>query len=72
MDARWCYSMERYLNVLKKYVRNRAWLEAYMAFGYMYDEVLGFCTILNVECGIPMKRKRTTVKSLNKKPSSRG
>jgi hypothetical protein len=32
--------MERYLS-LKKYVRNRARLEAYMASGYMYDKALG-------------------------------
>jgi hypothetical protein len=44
VDARWCYPMERYLNVLKRYVRNRARSKAYMASGYMYDEALGFCT----------------------------
>jgi hypothetical protein len=36
--------MESYLYVLKKYVRNKAKLEACMALGYMYDEALGFCT----------------------------
>jgi hypothetical protein len=35
--------MERYLNVLKRYVRNRAWSKAYMASSYMYDEALWFC-----------------------------
>jgi hypothetical protein len=25
MGVRWCYLVERYLNVLKRYVRNRAW-----------------------------------------------
>jgi hypothetical protein len=34
--------VERYLNVLKKYVRNRAQLKACMAIGYMYDEALSF------------------------------
>jgi hypothetical protein len=29
---------------LKKDVRNRARLETCMAFGYMYEEALGFCT----------------------------
>jgi hypothetical protein len=43
VGARWCYPMERYLNVLKRYIRNGAWPKACMAFGYMYDEVLGFC-----------------------------
>jgi hypothetical protein len=44
VGARWCYPMEIYLLVLKKYVRNRARPKACMAFGYMYDEALGFCT----------------------------
>ncbi len=43
IDARWYYPMERYLLVLKLYVRNKARPEVYMAFGYMYDEALGFC-----------------------------
>jgi hypothetical protein len=30
--------------VLKKYVHNKANLEGCIAFGYMYDEALGFCT----------------------------
>jgi hypothetical protein len=34
--------MERYLLVLRRYVRNRARLEACMASSYMYDETLGF------------------------------
>jgi hypothetical protein len=41
---KWCYPMEKYLSVLKRYVRNKARLEACMAFGFMYDEALGFCT----------------------------
>ncbi len=39
-----CYPMERYLLILKRYVRNSARLEACMAFGYMYDKTLGFCS----------------------------
>ncbi len=42
MGARRCYLVERYLNVLNKYVRNRVWPETCMANGYMYDEALGF------------------------------
>jgi hypothetical protein len=42
VGAIWCYLMEKYLNVLNKYVRNRAQPEACMATRYMYDEVLGF------------------------------
>ena len=40
----WCYPVERHLNVLKKYVRNRANPEGAIANAYMYDEALGFCT----------------------------
>ena len=42
VHARWCYGSERYLYVLKKYVRNRARPEASIATGYMYAEALGF------------------------------
>jgi hypothetical protein len=38
VGARWCYPMERHLNVLKRYVR------VCMASSYMYEEALGFCT----------------------------
>jgi len=44
MGVRCCYLVERYLNVLKKYVRNKVQPKACMATGYMYDEALGFCT----------------------------
>ena len=40
--ARWCYGAERYLYVLKKYVRNRNKPEASIATGYLYAEALGF------------------------------
>ena len=38
----WSYGAERYLYVLKKYVRNRAKREASIAKGYFYVEALGF------------------------------
>jgi hypothetical protein len=41
--TRWCYPIERYLYILKKYVRNKAKPKACMASSYMYDETLGFC-----------------------------
>ena len=44
LHARWCYSVERYLGVLTKYVRDKSKPEAGMASGYMIDESLGFCT----------------------------
>jgi hypothetical protein len=40
--ARWCYGIERYIYVLKKYVRNKSRPEGSMATGYMYSEALGF------------------------------
>lgn len=42
VHSRWCYGAERYLYVLKKYVRNRARPEASIAIGYKYTEALGF------------------------------
>lgn len=44
VTGRWSYPLERYLAVLKGYVRNKARPEASMANGYMWMEVLGFCT----------------------------
>jgi hypothetical protein len=41
VHARWCYGVERYMYVLKKYVRNRSKPEGSMATGYMYSEALG-------------------------------
>jgi hypothetical protein len=41
--TRWCYPIESYLYILKKYVRNKAKPKACMASGYMYDKTLGFC-----------------------------
>ena len=44
VHARWCYSIERYLGVLTRYVRDKSKPEAGMASGYMIEESLGFCT----------------------------
>lgn len=44
VHARWCYSVERYMGVLARYVRDKARPEASMAQGYAVDEALGFCT----------------------------
>ena len=41
---RWCYSMERYLGTLVRYIRDKSRPEAGMASGYAVDEALGFCT----------------------------
>jgi hypothetical protein len=42
IHARWCYGIERYLYILKRYVRNYSKPEGSMATGYMYSEALGF------------------------------
>jgi fumarate reductase subunit D len=44
ISAMWCYPMEIYLSVVKRYVRNRVRPKACMAFSYMYDKALRFCT----------------------------
>lgn len=44
VHARWCYSIERYMGNLAKYVRKKGRPEAGMAHGYAADEALGFCT----------------------------
>jgi hypothetical protein len=42
VHSRWCYGIERYMYVLKRYVRNRLKPEGSIATGYMYSEALGF------------------------------
>jgi hypothetical protein len=44
VHSRWMYPVERTFGTLKKYVCNRARLEASMALGYVLDETLGFVT----------------------------
>jgi hypothetical protein len=44
VGARWCYPIERFMTILKHYVRNKVKPEGCMAMGYMYDDALGFCT----------------------------
>ena len=44
VSARWMYPVERYMKVLKGYVRNMARPEASMAEGYLKDECIGFIT----------------------------
>jgi hypothetical protein len=42
--ARWMYSVERYMKILKYYLRNMARPEASMAKGYVKDKYIGFIT----------------------------
>jgi hypothetical protein len=42
--TRWMYPIERYMKMLKQYVRNMARLEASMAKRYIQNECLGFVT----------------------------
>lgn len=43
VQYRWMYPIERYLNTLKRYVRNRARPEASIAKGYLMEECTNFC-----------------------------
>ncbi|XP_021721143.1 uncharacterized protein LOC110688702 isoform X2 [Chenopodium quinoa] len=43
---RWMYPVERYIQTLKSYVRNRAHPEGSIAEGYLADECLTFCSRL--------------------------
>jgi hypothetical protein len=44
VHSRWCYLVERYLDVLTKYVQDKSKPEECMASGYSVDESLGLCT----------------------------
>jgi hypothetical protein len=44
IHTRWMYPIERYMKVLKGYVRNMAWLKGSMVIGYTIEEALGLCT----------------------------
>lgn len=57
VHTRWMYPVERYLKVLKGYVRNKARPEASMAEGYSLNESLGFVSEYLID--IRGKGKRT-------------
>ncbi|KAK1578443.1 hypothetical protein Q3G72_030296 [Acer saccharum] len=42
---RWMYPFERYLGTLKKYVRNKAKPEGFIAEAYLVNEALTFCSM---------------------------
>jgi hypothetical protein len=42
VHSKWMYSIEWFIKIFKGYVRNKARLEASMAKGYVYDEMIGF------------------------------
>ena len=42
--TRWMYPIERYMKVLKRFVRTRAKPEGSMSKGYSMQEAMGFCT----------------------------
>jgi hypothetical protein len=44
VSIRWMYPVERYMKMLKTYVRNMAQPEASMVEGYLNDECIGFIT----------------------------
>ena len=41
---RWMYLFERYMKVLKNYMRNRHRLEGYIAESYIVEEAIEFCS----------------------------
>ncbi|XP_074347462.1 uncharacterized protein LOC141686321 [Apium graveolens] len=44
VHQRWMYSIERYLGVLKRYIRNKSKPEGSIAERYLADEFLNFCS----------------------------
>ncbi len=44
IGTKWMYPIERYMKMLKQYIRNMARPEDSMAKGYIQDECLGFVT----------------------------
>ena len=44
VHAHWCYSIERYMDLLMNYVCERSKPKAGMASGYNVKEAFGFCT----------------------------
>ncbi|CAN6703240.1 unnamed protein product [Malus baccata var. baccata] len=45
VQYRWMYPIERYLQTLKRYVRNKGRLESSIAEAYLVDECLSFCSM---------------------------
>ncbi|XP_063936159.1 uncharacterized protein LOC135147220 [Daucus carota subsp. sativus] len=61
VHQRWMYSIERYLGVLKKYVRNKSKPEGSIAEGYLADECLTFCArFLNDGENKPVNKAQTS------------
>lgn len=56
VHTRWMYPVERYLKILKGYVRQRNRPEGSMAAGYVMDETLGFCTEYMQDCTLTQRR----------------
>ncbi|XP_020249261.1 uncharacterized protein LOC109826652 [Asparagus officinalis] len=45
VQYRWMYPIERYLQTLKRYVRNKNYPEGSICIGYLADEALAFCSM---------------------------
>ena len=59
------FPFERYMAVLKKYVRNRSRLEGWIAKGYVTEEVIKFCVDFIDDLspiGVPMSRHEGRLK----------
>jgi hypothetical protein len=72
---RWMYPFERYMKVLKGYVRNRNCPEGCIAESYIAEEAVEFCTeyLSGVDAvGIPSSKNMTTDDPENGRPLSGG
>ena len=65
---RWMYPFERYMKVLKGYVKIRSRPEGYIAERYIVEEAVEFCTdyLSNVECSAGMPNLVTLEVSMAK------
>ncbi|XP_038716536.1 uncharacterized protein LOC120009878 [Tripterygium wilfordii] len=66
VQFRWMYPIERYLGVLKSYVRNRSRPEGSIAEGYIAEECLTFCSrYLNEEADTRFNRPSRNFDNVN-------
>nr|XP_043625559.1 uncharacterized protein LOC122596982 [Erigeron canadensis] len=70
---RYMYPFERYMGILKKYVRNRARLEGSIVEGYASEEILEFCNDYlrgSKSIGLPERRHRVDCQGLTNRRKS--
>ena len=57
MQARWCYTIERCLKILRKKCRNKAKIEAFVAEAFILEKVSNFTTTYYKD-GLPSVHNR--------------